>query len=279
MEKKGKRLDHEFRAEYSYVGESELSGNTRDRGGKLSEHAVSVGYSVKAPINERFAVEVGVEYDRLDFERPSGSFLPQNLQESSFHVMAQYALTEKWGLFFRGGPSLSLVNGAGVTSDNISFKGMAGAGWRPNDKLMVMAGLLVSQDVSQSFPVLPIASVEWKFAENWELNLGMPKTSLSWQVMPNLRLALIEAQMKGGSYQTAKDYGTKVGLPELNSRNLNYTEIRVGSRIDYALTENIEINLGVGAAVYRKFEFEDLDGSSPNVDPAPYVQAGVKITF
>ncbi|HSI84452.1 MAG: DUF6268 family outer membrane beta-barrel protein [Candidatus Methylacidiphilales bacterium] len=279
VEKNRKLPAQEMHLDYSYVGEANISGDTLGRSGKLSEHAVSLGYAVRVPINDKFGLRIGMDYDRIDFSRTDGLFLPQNLQKASFSVMLNYALSDKWSLFAGGGPTLGLVDNGDISSDNFSFMGMAGATYRPNDKLMIQLGLAITPDISEGVPVIPITSLRWQFAEHWDLKFGMPKTSLNWQPMTNLRISLIEAQFKGGSYRTASDYGTKVGLPDLNDRKLNYMEVRVGTRVDYNITENIELNLGVGASVYRKFSFDDLDNASPNVDPAPYVQAGVKIGF
>ena len=93
-----------------------------------------------------------------------------------------------------------------------------------------------------------------------------------------LKIGLESHGFEGGSFYTSKNYGDSVGMSQLNDRKLDYREVRVGTGADYAATKNINVNLTAGAVVYREFDFNDAS-FSPTVDPAPYVQLGVKLGF
>jgi hypothetical protein len=67
-------------------------------------------------------------------------------------------------------------------------------------------------------------------------------------------------------------------MSKLNDRNLDYNEVRVGAGADYAVMKNVNVELTGGAVVYREFDFDNAN-FSPKVDPAPYVQLGIKVGF
>lgn len=274
-----KHVFQEVDLSYSYVGDAKLGGKNRGNDGDLGEQSASLGYRNRVPVNDQLSIIQGLNYNRFDFSRPQGSFLPQNLQQFSLSVGAGYALSDKWNLFAMFGPTLSLVDGFDIYSDNISFRGVAGASYAVNKDLLVQFGLAIAPDNGIDIPVIPFGAAQWSFAENWKLNLGLPKTSLDWNIQSNLCWSLLEAQYAGGTYHTNGSYGTKLGAPDLNDRRLNYREVRVGTSATYTPFKGLDLNVAVGAAVYRNFDFDDVGNASPTVDPAPYVQAGAKVSF
>jgi len=272
-------LNQDFDMSYSYVGGSKVSNKTNGVGGDVSEQSSSLGYGVKVPVSPGVLLTLGVDYNRLDFSLPAGSYLPQNLQKFSIHVGVDYKLSQQWSLFASTGPQISTIDGVDVYSNEISFQGAVGATYKPSDNLLVRFGLSVSPDDASGLPVMPVIGVRWKFAPDWTLNAGVPKTSIDWQVLPNLRFSPLTVGFEGGTFHTSNSYGDKVGAPELDGRTLNYMEVRVGAEASYSLTKDLAVELSTGAVVYRDFKFKDDDNLSPMVNPAPYVQVGMKYEF
>lgn len=260
---------------YTYVGDADLkSGAT----GHLGEQTTRFGYGLKVPISESLSLRSSLNYNRLDFGQPAGSPLPDNLQTFSVSVGAEYKTSDKWGVFGALVPRLKLIDGWDqIESQEFQLGGALGVTYDLNPNLSFRFGLAVNPDVV-GVPVLPILGVRWLFAEPWTLNLGFPRTSLDYQLLPNLRISPIEIGFQGGSFHTSKSYGDSVGMSQLDDRKLEYNEIRVGGGADYAVMKNVRVELTVGAVVYREFDFKDAS-FSPKVDPAPYVQLAVKVGF
>ncbi len=274
-----KFLNEDFSMSYSYVGDGHVGAGTRGHSGNLDEQTSALGYGVEVPLSEKWMVTGGLGYSRFDFGRPEGSYLPQNFQKFSLNMGVGYKLSDEWSLFGRFGPNLNIIDGFNIYSNDLTFSGALGAVYKPSKTLAVRFGLAVDSDNGTGLPVMPLLALKWDFAKDWDLNLGLPRTSVDWQILPNLQVSPLMAEFMGGSYHTSKSYGDRVGLPELNDRKLDYTEIRLGAGATYAVTKDLDLNFSVGSVVYRKFDFKDASDASPKVDPAPYVQVGAKLKF
>ena len=268
-------IRQEVHLDYSYAGDSKLKSGAS---GDLGEQSMHFGYGIVVPLDSKWSLKWGVEDNRLDFGRPSGSPLPQNLQTLSMQIGAGYKIDDKWSLFAAVSPRLSLMQGWDrVDAQEVEIGGMVGANYIVNKDLAFTFGLAVNPG-TDSIPVLPLAGVRWKFEKDWTLNLGVPRTSIDYQLFPNLRLSPLLVGFEGGEFHTSKTYGNAYGMPQLNDRKVHYNEVRVGVGAGYKILPNLGVDLSGGVIAYREFDFKDA-GYSPKTDPAPYVQIGLKMGF
>ncbi len=260
---------------HAYVGDAKLKSGAK---GNLGEQSTDFSYGAKIPLNEQVSLRFGLNYNRFDFGRPAGSPLPNNLQTISPSFGAEYKLSNQWGLFGALSPRLELIDNANeIESQDFQIGGVVGANYTPNDDLSFRFGLAINPG-ALNLPVLPLVGVRWHFAKPWTLNLGLPRTSLDYQILPNLRLSPIEVGFEGGEFHTSKSYGSSVGMPQLNDRKLEYNEVRIGAGLEYMVLKNLQVDANAGASVYRNFDFRSASFSS-KADPAPFVQLGVRIGF
>jgi opacity protein-like surface antigen len=271
----GMALREDVSLDYAYVGDSKLKSGGK---GNLGEQSTDFAYAANVQFSDHLSFRFGLNYNRLDFGRPAGSPLPNNLQTISPSFGAEYKLTNQWGVFGALAPRLELIdNGNQIESQDFQLGAMVGASYNPNEDLSLRLGLAINPG-ALNLPVLPVVGVRWHFAKPWTLNLGLPRTSLDYQILPNLVLSPIEIGFEGGAFHTSKNYGSSVGMPQLNDRKLEYNEVRVGAGIGYMALKNLQVNLSAGAAVYRDFDFKDAS-FSPKADPAPFVQLGARVGF
>ncbi len=270
------RVDQSVSLNYSYVGDADLKSGA---GGHLGEQTSHFNYSAKVPLNDQYSLTFGLGYNRIDFSQPAGSPLPYDLQTLSLSVGADYKISDEWSVFATVSPRLEMIDGwNNIESQDVDISGALGASYKPNKNLSLTFALDIDPDSSLGIPVIPFVGMRWQFADQWSLNAGFPRTSIDYQVLPNLRVSPIELSFEGGSFRTGSHYGDSVGAPQLNDRRLDYREVRVGAGADYAIEKNLDLTLNAGAAVYREFDFRDAD-TSPEVKPAPFVQVGVKLGF
>ena len=269
------RLLQDVSLDYTYVGNADLRTGT---GGSLGEQTTRFGYRIKAPITEQWALNFGLNYNRLDFGQPAGSPLPYTLETLTASVGATYKISDQWSLFGDVAPRLELLDGWDqIQSGDVQVGGALGATYEANPNLSLRFGAAINPGTT-GLPVMPLLGLRWRFADAWALNFGFPRTSIDYQILPNLRLSPIEIGFEGGSFHTDSTYGNSVGMPNLNDRNLNYREVRVGTGAAYDMTKNIQVGLNAGVVVYREFDFSNAN-YSPTVAPAPYVQLGAKVGF
>jgi len=178
-----------------------------------------------------------------------GSPLPYDLQTLSTSIGVNYKVSNQWGVYGAVVPRLAMIDGWNqVESQDFQLGGALGATYDPNSDLSLRFGLNINPGKT-GLPVMPILGVRWHFAKPWTLNFGFPRTSLDYQLLPNLRLSPIELGFEGGSFHTDKTYGNSVGMSQLNDRELDYREVRVGAGEDYAATKNVHVGLTAGAVV------------------------------
>ncbi|PAW79116.1 MAG: hypothetical protein B9S32_03935 [Verrucomicrobia bacterium Tous-C9LFEB] len=260
--------------QYSYAGKADLDSNP----GALDEQVTAFRYGASIPVNPEVTILAGVQYTRLDFGQSEGSPLPNSLETVAISTGLHYKISNQWSVFGIVSPQLNLLNSWDeISSQDIRMGGAVGAVYEFNKDLSVQFGLALNPG-QKDWLIIPLLGLNWRFAESWTLNLGLPKTSIDYQLSQKLRLSVIEMAFHGGTYRTGSTYGNSVGRPELNDRDLTYTEVRVGTGATYALTKNVDLGLSAGVVAYREFKFED-SGYKQKVEPAPYVQVGVKVGF
>ncbi len=271
-------IREEVTLDYAYAGGADLKSAGTIGSGSLQEQSTHLGYNVLIPIDDKWSVRWGLADSRLDFGRPARSPLPQNLQTLTMNFGAQYKIDSQWTAFGGIAPRLSLMDGWDrVNSQEVAFGGMLGARYDVNRDLAFTFGLGINPG-NNGLPVMPLVGVHWGFAKDWTLDVGIPRTAVSYQLLPNLRLNPLLVGFDGGTFHTSKTYGNAFGMPQLNDRQLQYTEVRVGTGASYFFQPTVSLDLTGGVIAYRQFDFKDA-GYSPKVDPAPYVQLGLRIGF
>jgi hypothetical protein len=108
--------------------------------------------------------------------------------------------------------------------------------------------------------VLPFATLRWKFAPDWSLSVGFPRTGVFYQASESLQLGL-GISMQGGVYHVSDAPAAGLG-----DTWLDYREFRTGLSADYRLTRAWSVAAEGGVALDRRFDYYDrgvkLDGQS-----------------
>ncbi|SDT86068.1 hypothetical protein SAMN05444156_0117 [Verrucomicrobium sp. GAS474] len=269
-------IRQELSLDYGYAAGSDLKKSGAS--GSLQEQSSHFAYNLTVPLDAKWTTRFGIAESRIDFGRPGGSPLPQNLQTTTLSLGAQYKIDDHWAAFGAIAPRLSLIDGWDrINSQEVQFGGAVGAVYIVNRDLVFTMGLGINPG-NEDLPVMPLVGVHWVFAKDWTLDLGIPRTALSYQILPKLKLIPVMVGFDGGTFHTSKTYGNAFGQPGLNDKKLQYTEVRVGSGASYAFLPNLSLDLTGGVIAYRKFDFKD-GGYSPQADPAPYAQIGLKLGF
>jgi hypothetical protein len=108
-------------------------------------------------------------------------------------------------------------------------------------------------------PVLPAAGVRWKFAPEWELEVGFPRTGVTWRADPRLALRA-GLSVVGGNYRITESLGVPApGIARLANTYLDLTEVRAGAGLNYTFTGGLALDLGAGVTTLRRFEYPDRD--------------------
>jgi len=266
-------VSEELDAVYSYVGDA----NTRGVGlshGEIDEQSSDLKYVVSPQVNKDLLLRFGAEWQRFSFDVPDHAAMPRLLQQASGVLGFDYQVADQWLMRVECEP--------GIYGDFENIN------WRDFNAPLVIAGIYLADadlqwllgirvDVRCEYPVLPVAGVRWKFADQWTLNLMLPSPRLEYAV--NDRLTLYTGGgVEAGTFATGETFGTEHGEPKLDGAIVDFFELRLDAGFSWKLTPSVTVEAEVGYMPYRWFDFSepDIDFRSYN---APYGQLACHARF
>jgi hypothetical protein len=99
--------------------------------------------------------------------------------------------------------------------------------------------------------------VRWKFATDWQLDVGFPRTAVSLKIDDQLTLRT-GLSVLGGNYRLSENLGVPApGINRLANTYLDVTEVRAGVGAIYQFTGGPELEADLGITTLRRFEYPD----------------------
>jgi hypothetical protein len=122
--------------------------------------------------------------------------------------------------------------------------------------------------------VAPGGGLIWLINDKWRLEGVFPKPALVFQATDHWEFRIL-AELLYDSFRT-----DDVVTPRfvLHNAVVQYSEILVGVKAKYSISDQVKAFAEAGYNVRRNYEFFRADKSA-TVDPAPYVQAGLELRF
>ncbi len=190
--------------------------------------------------------------------------VPESLHEISLALGGTHRLSQQWLLIAGAQPGF-YGDSQGDSLDGFNAPALFLANYARSSNLVWSFGLRV--DAFADKPAIPFIGINWKFAPDWEFNLGLPRAGFSYEYSPVIKLGL-GVTLQGGSYHIARDprpVSIAVG-PRLGDTYLDYREIRVGLAADCRLNDFLTLALEVGVITDQKFDYYEhgysLDGDA-----------------
>lgn len=262
-----------YNVEFSYVSEGRLRRGTQSLG-DMDTLQYGFNYVRVNPINESWDWQAGVNWRRFDFGGSETAEAPNSLQSLSLQLGTRKQFAENWSWQFGIAPGL-YSDFEDISADDINAPAVLFFTYKQRPTLSWVFGL--RGDFYSDVPVLPAAGMRWRFAEDWTLDLILPRPRIEYAPTEQVTI-FAGGELKGGGFRIAEDYGRAHGRPELNNDKVSYREIRVGGGLRYAMARWLAATLEGGWAVDRRFDFDDGD-LLLNGDGAPYVQISISGSY
>jgi hypothetical protein len=260
----------ELDTEFSYVGDAAIRGGD----GQIDEVSAGVKYVLSLQLNKRVLLRVGAEWQRFSFGVPGGTALPDTLQQVSAIIGCDAQLTDQWLLRAELQPGV-YSDFADVSWRDVDAPFVLSAAYVVDADLQWFVGLRV--DPRSQYLVLPAVGVRWKFADEWTLNLLLPRPRLEYEFNEKLK-GYVGAVIKAGTFRVGDHFGGDHGRSDLNHAMLDYLEARVGPGLSWDMRPGMTLEANAGYMVYRRFDFFDQHATLRS-EPAPYVQITFHVRF
>lgn len=240
-----------FSSTYTYSGAGDLNrGNTRS--GELSLSRFDFSVSGRVPLQPGTILIPGLAYSHTTLDTSAGVPLPGSVQELSLSLGVRGVLAQKWAYLVALRPGFY---GQKLVGDSFNAPLFLATFYRQSETLTWIFG--VTANAFNDNPILPVVGAQWKFAPDWQLDVGFPRTGLAYTVSPKLTLRG-GLSFLGGNYRITENLGVPApGIARLNNTYLDLTEVRVGAGLAYKFAGGLELDLDVGVTTLRRFEFPD----------------------
>lgn len=262
-----------FSLEGGYVFESKLTDDNA-RYGKQDAFEVEAEYSHRFHISGKWYFRAGLNYNRFDFGGTSAP-VPDRLESVGGLFSIEYCVDGERGAFLEVRPGFYGTDLNHFGSDSFDALITLGRAWvLQKDKIFLFTGVNTSF-LRGEFPVIPLAGLVWHFDEHWLLYGVLPEPRVVY--MPNKKLDIwVGGQLTGGSFRTEEN--NNIFPRKLSHAVVDYSDYRAGAGIVWHASNAIDLDLGGGYSVERRFNYERA-GEEFTSDPAPYLRLFVKAEF
>jgi hypothetical protein len=250
-------------------------GSTRVGGTTADSARVSLT-SPLPPFSPSAFATVGLTYTDYSFNPNPGTPLPENLHGLSADLGVVDRLDERWTLIGRVSPGF-YNSGSGFSGHGFGVGVFAIADYQFSSTLRGGIGYnSLGRGISR---VLPIASLDWKPADRWDVSVGFPRTGVTYQLTPEWSIGGV-AEFDGGAFYVNHDPAPQLlGKPALNNTRLDYLSVRLGAVTSYDLSRGFSIRLGLGAVVLRQADYYQRNYKLKSTGAAGYGSAAVRYRF
>ena len=242
----------ELDVDYSYAANAAVTG-AGATGVKVDEHSADVKFVVSSQLTRDLLLRVGGEWQRFSFGVPAGAPVPATLQQASAVIGCDYQVGGPWIIRAELQPGV-YSDFAEVTGGDVDAPLVLAGVYLANPDLQWLFGLHV--DARSQYPVLPVAGVRWKFADEWTLDFMLPRPRLEYDLNDRSQLYL-GGGVAAGTYRVGDHFGTSAGVPQLDRQTVDYLELRFGAGWSWKVLPTLRLEVEAGTLAYRDFNFFD----------------------
>jgi len=255
---------------YDAPGTAKFLGNRLD---KSDASALDFGVDTRLRLNDDWFVPLGLQSDNYFLDGVPGAPVPDDINTLHLRTGLGWHFSDQWTFTGLAGPALYRMND--INSDDFGAFGGLMATYRANPALLWTFGVMISPD--NDVPALPVVGLHWQINDQYTLEVGVPKTRLTYHINPQWSLYTGLA-MNGTVFRSDEDLGTKTGNAQYNNALATYRDIRLGVGTGYELFQGLRAEIEAGYSVYRRIDYQDI-GQEVDFNPAPYVRVGLSYRF
>lgn len=255
---------------YTGAGEVERKAGTGEAATTLSSASAAVYYQA----SENLSLGTGAFWQGLWIDHNGSAPLPDHTHGLGLRLSGMWKPADAWSIRLDVRPGI-YSDWQDIDGSDINFPALVAVGYQVNTNLLLVAGININP--WSRLATIGGPGVWWRFAEDWTLNLVLPKPTLEYSLTRNW-ITFIGGEITGGAFRVADDFGNEYGRSNLNGEKFAYRELRASGGLRYRMGPFWGASLEAGYAFNRQFEFREADWQF-RTDPAPFVRLGLQGAF
>jgi hypothetical protein len=217
---------------------------------------------------QNYFLQLGFDLERFNFSR-SNSFFPYAMTSLAGELVFAYWDGDDFYPVLRFEPGLYYTR-AYITKNSFDVPIRFTPGLKVNDNLYLIGGF--SLDVYSNPIVFPVAGVNWKINDQWNLRAVFPRPRFSY--IPNKKWEFfVQGDLNGDSFRNGP-----TNYRFTNNAVLQYYYYRAGLGFNYEPVKGFEIEAVAGWNFKSEYDYIRA-GPIYDVKPAPYVWLDLKWTI
>ena len=170
-----------------------------DDGGESSLTSARFAGALAMNVNEKISFSFLGSYTFNHYDWKEVATDPwEDIHTVRLTALMHYNLNERWSVFFGPAAGFSAEDGAEISTSD-SAGGIAGFGYRPNDRLSLGLAVGVFSRIEDDAAILPVPIVDWRFADDWALHIGFKEVAANGGVGADISYRLNERwELSGG---------------------------------------------------------------------------------
>lgn len=236
---------------FSHSAESDADLPGRPAVGKLSVDAWSVSGQTSRTLRPGVFASVGGTWERYEVDASSTLPVPKKMQGAALNVSGTMSLEGDWMVSLTLSPGFYEA-GSSPGADGFNVPGVLLGTRKISPNLSIAVGLRF--DAFSDNSILPIAGLRWQASPEWTVSLGAPRSEVVYAIREGIEL-FGGGSFRGGGFAIDDPQLRASGTVSLRDTYVDYSEIRVGGGLRWALTDTLALELESGWVVDRQFDY------------------------
>ena len=252
------------------------SSSTKFQGGRVGDsdaYNINIEVGAHITLNDKWFVQLSLMSDNFYLEQLSAAPIPDAINTLRLNAGLGYRLNDKWTITALASPSFYRFDN--VNGDDVGVAGSVMAAFRASPKLSLVFGIIGSPD--SDAPVLPILGAHWRINDRYLVELGVPRTRMSYYIEKNWAV-YAGGNLNGTIFRAGDTLGTQIGQSQYNNALGYYRDIRAGVGTSCEIIHGFRAEFEGGYSVYRDIDYTRVD-TNVRFRPSPYVRLALSYRF
>ncbi|MDP3070160.1 MAG: DUF6268 family outer membrane beta-barrel protein [Opitutaceae bacterium] len=197
---------------------------------------------------------------RTDFNqdrKPWTLPLPERFQSAGVEFSYEEQFGAGWQGLLQISPSWRTAGGSRLVARSFGVTVTTLAVHEFSPALRFALGASADSLAEGSNRLVPVAGLDWAFAPQWRLALGLPRTGVFFTPTPALEFGLVAEGTWTTYYVARSGAAQRLADLRLTDTKIEYTEARAGLQAKWRASSHVDLGLTVGVVGLRQFEYPD----------------------